>query len=142
MKELEKPSDRTPWTIIESERRHDRLIRGVSVVAWSVTFLLLLAYAAMVGSEVLKTMDRVLIGLAHHREIYQTLMPMVAVVGAISLLIAMLSTVGVFLRFRTASLAEIQLRLAALEQILAATPDPEDDGSALVEQPDEPGPGA
>ena len=37
---------------------------------------------------------------------------------ALSLLVAVLSTVGVFLRFRTASLAEIQLRLAAVEQML------------------------
>jgi hypothetical protein len=37
------------------------------------------------------------------------------VLGELSLLVAVLATVGVFLRFRTASLAEIQLRLAALE---------------------------
>jgi len=33
-------------------------------------------------------------------------------------LIATLSTIGIFLRLRTASLIEIQLRLAALEEIL------------------------
>ena len=36
-----------------------------------------------------------------------------------SVLIATLATVAVFLRLRTASLSEIQLRLAALEEMLA-----------------------
>jgi hypothetical protein len=42
------------------------------------------------------------------------------VLGILSLLIARLSTVSVFLRVRTASLPEIQLRLAALEDMLAS----------------------
>jgi RNA polymerase sigma-70 factor (ECF subfamily) len=45
-------------------------------------------------------------------------MPLIAVTGVLSVLIATVSTVGVFLRLRTASLAEIQVRLAALEQML------------------------
>lgn len=45
-------------------------------------------------------------------------MPLIAVVGVLSLLIATPSTVGVFLRLSTASLAGIQLRLAALEDML------------------------
>jgi hypothetical protein len=40
-----------------------------------------------------------------------------------SVLIATLSTVAVFLRLRTSSLAETQLRLAALEDMLTAQPD-------------------
>jgi hypothetical protein len=40
------------------------------------------------------------------------------VLGALAVLIATLSTIGIFLRLRTASLIEIQLRLAALEEIL------------------------
>ncbi len=45
-------------------------------------------------------------------------MPLIAVTGVLSVLIATVSTVGIFLRLRTASLAEIQVRLAALEQML------------------------
>jgi len=45
------------------------------------------------------------------------------VLWTLCLLIAALSTVGVFLRQRTASLAEIQLRLAALEDMLGARGD-------------------
>jgi hypothetical protein len=39
------------------------------------------------------------------------------------LVVATLSTIGIFLRMRTATLSEIQLRLAALESMLAAEPD-------------------
>ena len=42
-----------------------------------------------------------------------------ATLGLVSVLIATLATVAVFLRLRTASLNEIQLRLAALEEMLA-----------------------
>jgi hypothetical protein len=38
-------------------------------------------------------------------------------------LVATLSTIGIFLRLRTASLTEIQLRLAALEDVLGAQAD-------------------
>jgi hypothetical protein len=38
-------------------------------------------------------------------------------------LIATLSTIGIFLRLRTSSLAEIQLRLAALEAMLSSPQD-------------------
>ena len=49
--------------------------------------------------------------------------PFVTTIGMLSVLIATLSTVAVFLRLRTSSLAEIQLRLAALEDMLTAQPD-------------------
>jgi hypothetical protein len=54
--------------------------------------------------------------------IFREAMPFVWVLGAISLLVAVLSTVGIFLRFRAASLAEIRLRLAAVEQMLTDQP--------------------
>jgi hypothetical protein len=40
--------------------------------------------------------------------------------GMLSVLIATVTTIGMFVRMRTASLHEIQLRLAALEELLAA----------------------
>ena len=54
-------------------------------------------------------------------------MPTVAVLGILSLLVATLSTVGIFLRLRTASLSEIQLRLAALEEMIVSHLDLHDD---------------
>ena len=68
------PTDRA-WEMIEQERGRDRLIKWISIAAWSVTFV---------------------------------------IVGT-------LSTVGMFLRLRTTSLHEIQLRLAALEETLTTS---------------------
>jgi uncharacterized membrane protein len=45
--------------------------------------------------------------------------PFIIVLGVLSVLVGTLSTVGIFLRLRTASLVDIQLRLAALEDMLA-----------------------
>jgi hypothetical protein len=49
--------------------------------------------------------------------------PLIIALGKLSLLIATMATVAIFLRLRTSSLAEIQLRLAALEDMLASRPD-------------------
>jgi hypothetical protein len=39
------------WDAIENEKKRDRFIRRVSVVAWSVTGLLVLLLAVLVGSQ-------------------------------------------------------------------------------------------
>jgi hypothetical protein len=64
-------------------------------------------------------------GKVPRRAIADAALPLIVVLGLLSLLIATLTTVGIFLRLRTASLAEIQLRLAALEDMLASRPDPQ-----------------
>jgi hypothetical protein len=63
-------------------------------------------------------LKRVDVGAATIAAVWQTALPVVTVVGVLSLLIAVLSTVGIFLRLRTASLGEIRLRLGALEDML------------------------
>ncbi len=47
-------------------------------------------------------------------------MPFVIALGMLTVLIATVSTIGVFLRMRTASLHEVQLRLAVLEDLLVS----------------------
>jgi hypothetical protein len=49
--------------------------------------------------------------------------PRIIVLDGLGVLIATLSTIAVFLRLRRSSLAEIQLRLAALEDMLASDRD-------------------
>ena len=106
------------WAAIEEEKRRDRFIRRVSVVAWTVTFVLLLVFGVAVGAQVAQMLRLVGDGGAPFTVVIWSAMPLLVVVGILSLLIATLSTVGIFLRLRTASLAEIQLRLAALEEML------------------------
>ena len=109
------------WDVIETEKRRDRLIRRTTVAAWAVTFIVLLVFAAMVAQRLALVMRRVAVGIEMPQSIYDTALPLVIVLGVVSLLIATLSTVGIFLRHRTASLSEIQLRLAMLEEILRSS---------------------
>lgn len=110
------------WEAIDQDRKRDRLIRRVSVVAWSVTFVVVLLLVVVAAFQVRTAVAflgnsggvglMAAIGIA---------MPALFAVGGLAVLIATLSTVGIFLRLRTASLQEIQLRLAALEESLTAS---------------------
>ena len=110
------------WAKIEAEKRRDRLVRRISVIAWGITLVALIIFTAMVGGQVWRVIELYQVGVANSKAMYDAVMPLVAVLGSVSLLIAILSTVGVFLRIRTASLGEIQLRLAALEELILSQP--------------------
>ena len=100
-------------------------VKRVSVGAWTVTLLVMLAFAGIVGWEVARAVRGFRMGLAGLDAVWEAVLPLLGVVGATSLLMALASTIGVFMRFRTASLADIQVRLAALETALTAE-DPSD----------------
>ena len=93
-------------------------MRRTSVIAWAVTFTALLAFALISSQHILLARQRFAVGVDSPVALYDAALPLVAVVGVLSTLVATLSTVGIFLRLRTASLSEIQLRLAALEEML------------------------
>jgi hypothetical protein len=111
------------WAAIESERRRDTFLRGLSIAAWAVTLLIVLLFGWMVGIQVAEMWRAFNAGVVPWMTVVGSAMPLLIVVGFLSLLIATLATVGIFLRLRTASLTEIQLRLAALEDMLAARHD-------------------
>ena len=111
------------WEAIENERRRDRLIRRVSITAWTITFLLVGVLAVMVCLQVAELARGAAVGALPWMSVLGAAMPLVIVFGLLSVLVATLSTIGIFLRLRTASLTEIQLRLAALEDMLAARGD-------------------
>lgn len=113
------PSERV-WAVIEREKRRDRLVRHVCVSAWAVTGGTVMIFGAATGLDVWRMVRLANEGLAPWNAVFGTAMPVVAVIGVLSLLVATLSTVGIFLRLRTASLSEIQLRLAALEEMVAS----------------------
>lgn len=112
-------------TIIEGEKKRDRLVRRVSLTAWIVTLTVMLIFAGIVGADVLRMISRVGLGAATNRDVLHALIPLLVVVGTTSLLLALVSTASVFLRFRTASLADIQLRLATLEAMLSEDNSPD-----------------
>ncbi|MGH7532011.1 MAG: hypothetical protein ACREL4_01860 [Gemmatimonadales bacterium] len=111
------------WEGIDAEKRRDRFLRRVNVAAWSVVCAIVLLYAVAIGIVVVQTVRRAGVGAASLTEALPAVLTLATVVGLVCLLVAVLTTIGIFLRLRTASLAEIQLRLAALERMLASPPD-------------------
>jgi uncharacterized BrkB/YihY/UPF0761 family membrane protein len=114
-------------TIIENERRRDHFVRRVSIIAWSISFALVLAVAIIVGVQVSQFLDGAREGEVPWSVVVGSTIPLIDVLWKMSLLVATLSTVAIFLRLRTASLTEIQLRLAALEEMVAARGDMPDE---------------
>jgi hypothetical protein len=106
------------WEIIERERRRDILMKKASTAAWVITFVLAGIYAlSVVAMAVTLARSFIARGLPM-LDILTAVTPMVQSLGTLMLLLAVLGTLGLFLRFRTASVNELQLRLAALEDML------------------------
>ena len=120
MTRSDSPALETAWALIEAERRRDRFARRLCVAAWGATFLLALLLAAMIAVPVVHMARLARVGAVPWMTAVGAAMPLMGALWTLSLLVAGLSTVGVFLRQRSASLAEIQLRLAALEEMLGA----------------------
>jgi len=116
-------ADRT-WALIENEKRRDRFIRRVNVIAWTATFVLVLLIAVLAGLQIAELARAGILRAVPWSAVIGSVMPLVDVLWKLSLLVAALSTVGIFLRLRTASLTEIQLRLASLEEMLAKGHEP------------------
>lgn len=115
-------ADRT-LSFIDNEKRRDRFIRRVNVIAWVATFLIVLLVGAMTAVSVVEMAKAQSVGAVPWMTVMATAMPLIDVLWKLGLLVASLSTVAIFLRIRTASLTEIQLRLAALEEMLASRSD-------------------
>jgi hypothetical protein len=110
----------TAMALIENERRRDHFIRRTSIIAWSVSLALVLVIAIMVGFQVSQFVSGALDGEVPWAVVIGSTMPLIDVLWKLSLLVATLSTVAIFVRLRTASLAEIQLRLTALEELVVS----------------------
>jgi hypothetical protein len=66
--------------------------------------------------------------MVQQQEVLKALVPLFLVVGTTTLLLALVSTAAVFLRQRTASLADIQVRLVTLEAMMARESEVSDNG--------------
>lgn len=104
--------------LIEQERRRDGTIRRIAKIAWGATFACLLLYGLPVLLVFVRALRLRAVGAVRPDEVIIALIPFVVVVGFLSVLVATLATIGMFVRMRTASLEEIRLRLAALEEMV------------------------
>ena len=99
------------------------MIKRISRVTWGLTFLLLGVYLVYTLQNVQLMMQRYKAGVASYEMVTDSVTPFFITFGTIVLVVAILSTVGVFLRLRTASLLEIQQRLSHLENMFMAEKD-------------------
>jgi len=114
------PTSNNPtWALIENEKRRDRFIRRVSIAAWTATFVIVLVIAILTTISVVEMAKAQMAGAVPWVTVMAAAMPLVDVLWKLSLLVATFSSIAIFLRLRTASLAEIQLRLATLEEMVA-----------------------
>ena len=105
------------WDLVQGEKKRDQKVVLLSKIAWSVTGIAVLMFGAIQFSHFLQYLELIALGTGSMDQLWAQLTPLVAVIGIIGLIIAILATVGIFLRLRTSSLHEIQVRLAALEQM-------------------------
>ena len=107
--------------LIDNEKRRDRFVRRANIAAWAFALTVVLAIGVLVAIQVWQNWRAAAVGALPWSAVAGAAMPLVDVLWKLSLLVAALSTVAVFLRLRTASLLEIQLRLATLEELFAAS---------------------
>ena len=121
------PASERVWSVIEREKQRDKLVRRVSVTAWSVTCGAVLVFGGITAAEVWRIVGHAIQRMAPWSIVFKSIIPFIAVVGVLALFVAVLSTIGIFLRLRTASLSEIQMRLAGLEEMISSHLDLHDD---------------
>lgn len=120
MKEVNKTTNDPVWAMIEKEKSRDLLIKRISRVAWGSTLLVLSIYLIMTLQEYHKLLGLYRAGVIPYDSLSQTFVPFLIVFGCLSLVVAILTTIGMFLRLRTTSLLEIQQRLANLEHMVTS----------------------
>ena len=109
-----------PWALVDREKRLDRFFRRIAIAAWSVAVLIMVMFTVLFAFQLAELLRGVAAGHMPWLVVFGSALPFVGVVGCFSVLVATLATIAIFLRLRTASLTEIQLRLAALEEMIAA----------------------
>jgi hypothetical protein len=110
----------TVMTLIEKERQRDRFIKRLCIAAWAISLALVLVVAGLVALGARQFIEGALRGEMPWAVAVGSTMPLFDALWKLSLLLTAVSTVAVFMRQRTSSLAEIQLRLAALEEMVAS----------------------
>jgi uncharacterized membrane protein (DUF485 family) len=120
MTKMNEKSKDAIWEMIDREKKKDVLIKRVSKIGWIGTVVMLLFFLTITLIDLSRMVGLYGAGVVSRQSVIDTVVPFAIVLGGLCLIIAILSTIGVFLRMRTASLLEIQQRLASLEQMVVA----------------------
>lgn len=119
MKNQNKNQEDAIWGLIEKENKRDRIIKRISKGGWFVTLLVLFLFLVFTVIEFLHTYEMYVSGFVAFQNVIDTLIPFLVILGIIALIVAILATIGMFLRLRTSNLLEIQQRLTNLEGMLS-----------------------
>ena len=111
-------TDRT-WALIDEEKRRDQSLRKIAKTAWIVALTVVVVYGTVTAIQVWEMMQSFLGGMLPMSTAAAMATPFLISLGALSVLVATVTTIGTFMRLRTTSLHEIQLRLAAIEEMIA-----------------------
>jgi uncharacterized BrkB/YihY/UPF0761 family membrane protein len=123
MTAYKRPNNDTLWASVERDKRIDRILRRVTVAAWAVVAIVVLLFAVWTAVAVSYWVRMAAAEIVPWSVALGTAMPFLIVLVALSVLIATLGTIAIFLRLRTVSLTEVRLRLAALEEMLTSRGD-------------------
>lgn len=120
MNEINKGAGDQVWNMIDKEKSKDKSIRIINRVSWGVTLLVLLIFLVFTIMDFTKHIELYQQGVVSYPMVIKTLVPFLIILGSLSLVVAIISTLGTFLRLRTTSLLEIQQRLGNLEEMITA----------------------
>lgn len=106
------------WNMIEKEKRKDKSLTIVSRAGWITTLLVVCAFMVLTFMDFSQQMNLYKKGVTSYESVISTLVPFLFILGVFSLIVAIVMTIGRFMRLRTANLLEIQQRLSIIEKSL------------------------
>jgi len=108
------------WQKIDRDTNKYKIFLAMSMTFWVVTLAVLgyIGYIYYLEYEVV--LNNFKIGLTNNSAIYSAKQDILLMLLSMTFIISVLATIVVFMRQRSASLQEIQLRLTMLEQSISA----------------------
>jgi len=108
------------WNKIDRDTNKYKMFLTMSMTFWVVTLAVLgyIGYIYYLEYEVV--LNNFKIGLTNNSAIYSAKQDMLSILLSMTFIISVLATIVAFMRQRSASLQEIQLRLTMLEQSISA----------------------
>lgn len=120
MNEMNKTTNDPVWEMIQKEKKRDLLIKRVSRAAWVIALSILTIFLILTIQDYIRVHGLYKAGVVPRGALTDTIIPFLVILGCLSLIIAILATIGMFLRLRTTSLLEIQQRLTNLEHMITS----------------------
>lgn len=123
MDEINQTTNDQVWNMINKEKQRDKRLKIISWVSWGMVLLVLLIFMLLTFMDFSKTMNQYHSGVIPYERVLATFVPLLIILGSLSLIVAVVVTIGRFMRLRTTNLLEIQQRLTHLEELVTSKKD-------------------